>query len=582
MDSIVTVKGEPGRPTIGWLLFKRVVPAQFLGSIAPPIDKKKLMSVIEAVAKQQPSTFNLLTRRIAQLGFNSAAAAGGITATVDELVYNRAKADRLLKGLADKIHTGKTLVEKRQLAEKHFAEDVQKPLQEDVIAHMEKHDAGFADLVRSGATGKIDQFVQIFASPVLVRDIDGDVVPTVIRSSYGGGMTPSDFILTTPGARAGMIDRSLSTSKPGFLAKEVAASMGPIRIGERDCRTKRFIEVELSEPDVDLLDRHLAEDVAGAKRNDAVTPALLAVLRSAKVKTLKVRSPMTCEAQSPPCQMCAGRDASGELHPVGANIGLNYGQTMSERTTQLVMKKFHTGGSIGSGPDISNGFQRVQELLRAPSSVPNQGALSDVKGRVTKIVNAPQGGQYVHILSADDDTDTRQQYVGQGLKALVRPGDHVAIGDPLSEGSYLPQEIAAKKGMLAAQQYVVEQAHQAYRDAGVTMRKPVIEVVVAGSMRYVEITDAGGDPDLVPGDVLHENEFARRRKGHPGMRSKPTIPGLSKKPLVTSNDLLERLNFQRLETAMHEVPASAGFSDLTGVNSPIPGLAYGAKFRPGG
>jgi hypothetical protein len=57
------------------------------------------------------------------------------------------------------------------------------------------------------------------------------------------------------------------------------------------------------------------------------------------------------------------------------------------------------------------------------------------------------------------------------------------------------------------------------------------------------------------------------------------VPGLSKKPLLTSNDLMERLNFQRLEDTMHEVPASAGRSDLLGTRSPIPGLAYGAMFR---
>ena len=59
----------------------------------------------------------------------------------------------------------------------------------------------------------------------------------------------------------------------------------------------------------------------------------------------------------------------------------------------------------------------------------------------------------------------------------------------------------------------------------------------------------------------------------------PSIPGIAGKPLL-SQDLLERLNFQRLEDAIREVPAAGGTSDLTGSKSPIPGIAYGALFRP--
>jgi hypothetical protein len=45
---------------------------------------------------------------------------------------------------------------------------------------------------------------------------------------------------------------------------------------------------------------------------------------------------------------------------------------------------------------------------------------------------------------------------------------------------------------------------------------------------------------------------------------------------------MQRLNFQRLEDALREVPAVGGKSDLTGESgSPMAGLAYGVKFREG-
>ena len=108
----------------------------------------------------------------------------------------------------------------------------------------------------------------------------------------------------------------------------------------------------------------------------------------------------------------------------------------------------------------------------------------------------------------------------------------------------------------------------------------MLEVLAAGTMRFVEITDDGGEDDLASGDVLPENVAKVRQRTNPGIRFKPTIPGLSKKPLASSTDLLERMNFQRLEDTLREIPAAAGTSDLTGSKSPIPGLAYGAMFRP--
>ena len=45
---------------------------------------------------------------------------------------------------------------------------------------------------------------------------------------------------------------------------------------------------------------------------------------------------------------------------------------------------------------------------------------------------------------------------------------------------------------------------------------------------------------------------------------------------------MERLNFQRLEDAVREVPAMGGKSDLSGASgSPLAGFAYGINFRPG-
>ena len=592
MDSLVRIDKRPLPVAVGWLIFEKLFIGlgmeRFLKGVAPPIDGKKLEKILNRVAKESPGEYNRIVREIATAGFHAAARSGATSTSVEELMIDRSKINRLLETLDKKIQKGKTLDEKRQIASEVYEKEIKPQLTKEVVEHLETLDLGYAALMASKATGKLkredpDPLRQMLASPTLVQDVNDRVVPQVVKSSYGSGMTASDYVLTTPGARAGLVARSLSTALPGFLAKQIAGNMGPVRISMEDCQTQVGIDMDITDSsnDVDVLDRHLLNDIPGTpyKRNDTVTPEMLSRLRDKKRKTLKVRSPMTCKAPNPPCQMCTGRAPDGQLHAVGANIGLNYGQAVSERSTQLTMKSFHSGGTVGSGDSLTAGFTRLRELLSAPDIVRDQGTLAEVSGTVSNIRIAPQGGYYVNI-RPNRGGDPVEHYVASGRRLKVKLGDRVTDGDPISDGNYRPQDIAAKKGTLAAQQYVVDEARKAYSAAGATVRKPVLEVLAAGTMRYMEITDDGGEPDIAPGDVIHENDFEARKQRNPRIKAKPTVPGIAKKPLLTSDDLLERLNFQRIEDTLREVPAAGGKSDITGPASPIPGLAYGAKFRP--
>jgi DNA-directed RNA polymerase beta subunit/DNA-directed RNA polymerase beta' subunit len=585
MNSIVKVDGVPGVPTIGWLIFKTLVPERFLTGIQPPINKKRLNEILERVARTDPQSYSKISRALAVAGFEYAARAGGVTATVDELAMDRTKVKKLLTQFAKELEGVHDKDKKSALALDLFNNKYKKELDTMLQTHLDQHPVGYRDIVESGSSSKanLDNFRQLFMSPVLVQDVHDKVVPSVVTTGYAGGIRPSDFVMTTPGARAGLVARSLSTALPGFLAKEIAGNMSGVRVSETDCGTHHGLDMPLSNKnlkdyDVDLLDRHLAAPVGKYKYNDVVTPAMLADLRATGVQTFKVRSPMTCEATKPPCSMCAGRAPDGRVYAVGSNIGYNYGQSVSERSTQLTMRAFHSGGTVGAGHSLMAGFQRLRELLAAPDIVREQGTIAMKSGTVKEVRKAPQGGWYVDIKDATDD-EVHEHYVQPGRTVKVEAGARVAAGDEVSDGSYRPQDLADTKGLLHAQKYVVEQARKAYQDAGAVVRMPVIEVVAAGMMRYVEITDSAGESGIHVGSVMGENEFKLLQKRNPKVQARPTILGLSQKPIVTSHDLFERLNFQRLDDALREAPATGSTSDLTGSTSPLPGLAYGAHFR---
>jgi len=103
-------------------------------------------------------------------------------------------------------------------------------------------------------------------------------------------------------------------------------------VTEKDCGTKRSIEVDTADPDnVGAL---LAHDVEGY---EAGTPISTTMLKKLKSKTLSIRSPITCDAKEGLCAHCAGIREHGTLPDIGENLGIVAGQSVGESSTQAAL-----------------------------------------------------------------------------------------------------------------------------------------------------------------------------------------------------------------------------------------------------
>ena len=61
---------------------------------------------------------------------------------------------------------------------------------------------------------------------------------------------------------------------------------------------------------------------------------------------MKIRSPLTCEADDGICATCYGRDlARGTPVNIGEAVGIIAAQSIGEPGTQLTMRTFHIGGT---------------------------------------------------------------------------------------------------------------------------------------------------------------------------------------------------------------------------------------------
>src|SRR6185369_17766617 len=82
------------------------------------------------------------------------------------------------------------------------------------------------------------------------------------------------------------------------------------------------------------------------REGQIITEPIAMKIEALNIETVRVRSPLTCEAPVGVCAKCYGVDLStGKLVEEGLAVGIIAAQSIGEPGTQLTMRTFHTGGS---------------------------------------------------------------------------------------------------------------------------------------------------------------------------------------------------------------------------------------------
>lgn len=80
--------------------------------------------------------------------------------------------------------------------------------------------------------------------------------------------------------------------------------------------------------------------------NELIDEEKVAIIESAGLEKVKIRSVLTCQARGGICKKCYGRDlAHGYEVNIGEAIGIIAAQSIGEPGTQLTMRTFHIGGT---------------------------------------------------------------------------------------------------------------------------------------------------------------------------------------------------------------------------------------------
>jgi DNA-directed RNA polymerase subunit beta' len=431
-------------------------------------------------------------------------------------------------------------------------------------------------MLRSGSFSKPDSVRQIISMPGVLTDVHGKPIPYPVLKSYGEGLDTASYYSTLYAVRKGTVDRAVNTQDSGALNKALLNVTRRLLITVEDCDTKKGIYIQTDSPDV--LDRYLAKTITGiGKRNDIVDSTLVGKAKKRNRVQLYVRSPLTCEAVEGICQSCYGLMPNGQPASVGTNVGVLESQSVTERSTQLVMQSFHSGGSALAGGGIQAGFPRLEQLLKVPVKLPGKATLSTVRGKVKKIDKNLTGGYNVRIEGYGTAND-KDFTIPSGRLPLIKVNDQIDKGDVLSDGIIKPQELGELKGHLVAQRYLVDEAHKVY---GGNFFKKTFETVIRGISDNAEVTKAPEKSGFLRGDktTVSNIKFVNKKRKAEGLERVEYVPYF--KSIETLNtdvdDWLTRISTNRVKAGLTVGAAKGLYANLKG-KDPIPAYIYGDNF----
>ncbi len=415
------------------------------------IDKGQLKKLIAwAFTHYGTTSAASVADQLKALGFHYATQAG-ISISIDDLQVPASK-KALLAAAEQEIEETETRYTRGEITEVERFQKVidtwnvtNENLKDEVVKNFKSNNPlnSVYMMAFSGARGNISQVRQLVGMRGLMADPQGEIIDLPIKTNFREGLTVTEYIISSYGARKGLVDTALRTADSGYLTRRLVDVSQDVIVRENDCGTTRGIRlkamrdgektlIKLSDR---LFGRVAAEDIVDPQtgevivmRNQEISEDLSLAVQKAGVEEVCVRSAFTCESTRSVCQMCYGWSlAHAELVDIGEAVGIIAAQSIGEPGTQLTMRTFHTGG-VFTG--------EVAEQQRAPYD----GTVKYSKKLKVRPMRT-RHGEDAFIVEANGDftleaSEGKRVYaVTQGSTLLVSDGQKVTKNQMMAEVS---------------------------------------------------------------------------------------------------------------------------------------------------
>ena len=427
-----------------------------------------------------------LANTLKNLGYRYATKSG-VTISIADLTVPETKKN-LLKEAESEIEKSTTRYLKGEITEVErytkvidtWSETTAK-LTEQVVDNFDKLNPVYM-MAFSGARGNLSQVSQLVGMRGLMADAQGQIVDMPITSNFKEGLSVTEYIISSYGARKGLVDTALKTADSGYLTRRLVDVAQDVIIRDADCGGDKYINLKpITDGDsviVPLIDRLLGRTVAQdifdedgktllIEKNTTMSRDDIKKISHLNLSELKVRSGLTCSLEYGVCQKCYGWALTTQkLVDVGEAIGIIAAQSIGEPGTQLTMRTFHTGGAVG-----------VKEATKEVVSALNGKIASKVKTRELRT----RHGDIVRVSICEADIEVKD-----GKKSETY---HIPAGATV----YFTDAQEIKKG------FVLAEYRPSSNDAGRLTEKATKDI----------------NSDM-PGEVLFEDFTADEKKDRQG------------------------------------------------------------------
>ncbi len=559
--------------------------------VAGAFAKKTLQQIIAQVFRRYKTTeTSMMLDRLKDLGFKYSTISG-ITFSLFDIKTSSHKAEFVKEGqekvnkINKQFQRGLITDEERHNSVCDAWNAVNGKVQQELkkIAEEDVRNPIFM-MMTSGARGSLNQFSQMAGMRGLMAKPNGDSIEIPITTSLYEGHSVNEFFINTHGARKGTADTALKTANSGYLTRRLVDVAQDIIIKEEDCGCKSGLLVSDFIDDKDgsvieslserIIGRYTAKKIINpetkeviADKDEAITESIANKIVKAGIKSVEIRSVLTCRSEKGICQKCYGNNlATGNLVENGEAVGIMAAQSIGEPGTQLTMRTFHSGGVAGA-EDITQGLPRVEEIFEARNPK-GKSTIAEITGKITKIEDA--NGKW--DITITNDVDVRKHTTTYGAKLRVEEGMEVNAGDRLTEGTISPKELLAVTDAITTQEYILREIQKVFKSQGVDIADKHIEVIASRMINKMRITDPG-DTDLVAGLSVSIRKFMAKNKpvileGKVPATGYPIILGITKSSLETDS-FLSAASFQETTRVLTDAAIKGKVDELKGLKENV-------------
>ncbi|WP_414842405.1 DNA-directed RNA polymerase subunit beta' [Helicobacter heilmannii] len=357
--------------TAGRLVIKSIlpdfVPAHLWNKV---LKKKDIGALVDFVYKESGigQTAKFLDN-LKNLGFRYATKAG-ISISMEDIITPANKVS-MVEAAKERVKAIQAQFEGGHLSEQErynkiidIWTEVNDAMSQEMMAAIASDKQGFNSIYMmadSGARGSAAQIRQLSAMRGLMTKPDGSIIETPIISNFKEGLNVLEYFNSTHGARKGLADTALKTATAGYLTRKLIDVAQNVKVVQEDCGTHEGIEItditvgsELIEPlEERIFGRVLVEDIIDPLTNEVLLDADTMVdeekakrIVEAGIKSVTIRTPVTCKAQKGVCAKCYGLNlGEGKMVKPGEAVGVVAAQSIGEPGTQLTLRTFHVGGT---------------------------------------------------------------------------------------------------------------------------------------------------------------------------------------------------------------------------------------------